>query len=153
MQTANPVRATGSCLCGAVKYRVRGELRPVVYCHCEQCRRSSGHFVAATATRKENLIIDSDKALSWYHSSDVASRGFCNVCGASLFWSLKSDTCVSIMAGTIDQPSKLEAVEHIYVDFKADYYTLDDGLPRRPQGEQQTTLAGPDQVPAAGEIL
>jgi hypothetical protein len=41
------IRATGGCLCGAVRYEVRGPLRPVVYCHCTQCRRTSGHFSAS----------------------------------------------------------------------------------------------------------
>ena len=39
----------GSCLCGAVRYIVRGELRHVVGCHCGQCRKTSGHYVAATS--------------------------------------------------------------------------------------------------------
>ena len=41
----------GRCLCGAVNYRVDGPLRPVVACHCGQCQRTSGHFVAATSGR------------------------------------------------------------------------------------------------------
>lgn len=44
---------TGGCMCGAVRYAVHGPLRNVITCHCEQCRRSSGHFVAATACRRE----------------------------------------------------------------------------------------------------
>ena len=39
---------TGGCLCGGVRYEVDGPLRDVVACHCSQCRRTSGHFVAAT---------------------------------------------------------------------------------------------------------
>ena len=39
------------------------------------------------------------------------------------------------MAGCIDQPCGLEAVEHLYVDSKADYYEINDELPQHPQGE------------------
>jgi len=42
-------------LCGAVRYEVRGPLRPVVACHCTQCRRMTGHFLAATAAREADL--------------------------------------------------------------------------------------------------
>ncbi|MDQ7071565.1 MAG: hypothetical protein Q9M48_12655 [Rhodobacterales bacterium] len=38
----------GGCNCGRVTYRVRGPLRPVIACHCSQCRKASGYFVAAT---------------------------------------------------------------------------------------------------------
>ena len=37
---------TGGCLCGAVRYAVTGALRDVVGCHCSQCRRTTGHFLA-----------------------------------------------------------------------------------------------------------
>ena len=46
---------TGGCLCGGVRYAVTGPLRDIIACHCEQCRRSSGHFVAATACRREQI--------------------------------------------------------------------------------------------------
>ena len=42
---------TGSCLCGEVAYEVTGPLRPVVNCHCLQCRKTTGHFMAATFNR------------------------------------------------------------------------------------------------------
>ena len=45
------VRATGSCLCGAVRYEVGGELRDVIYCHCEKCRRTHGHAAAYAGER------------------------------------------------------------------------------------------------------
>ena len=41
--------ATGRCLCGAVAYEVRGPLRDVLICHCEECRRWHGHMAACTA--------------------------------------------------------------------------------------------------------
>ena len=144
MQTNRPVRATGGCLCGAVKYQVLASLRPVVYCHCSQCRRTSGHFVAATATLKKNLVLLSDQGLSWYQSSASAKRGFCGVCGSSLFWSPESDNYVAIMAGTLNQPTELEAVKHIFVLHKADYHDLNDGLPQRQQGDRQTIMFDDD---------
>ena len=131
------VRATGGCLCGPVRYEVRGPLRAVVNCHCEQCRRTSGHFVAATAARVEDLVLVESGGLSWYESSPTARRGFCRTCGASVFWEPVSGESVSIMAGTLDPPTGLETVAHIFVEDAGDYYEIDDDLPRHPQGEHR----------------
>ncbi|MDB3912880.1 GFA family protein, partial [Paracoccaceae bacterium] len=40
---------TGSCECGAVVFELSGKLRDVVACHCGQCRKTSGHYWAATS--------------------------------------------------------------------------------------------------------
>lgn len=133
MSTAPTTDATGSCLCGAVKFRISGTLRKVVYCHCEQCRKTSGHFVAATACDTERLEISEDAGLSWYESSDIASRGFCSRCGSSLFWKPAHGRYVAVMAGTIDTPTGLRSRQHIYVADASDYYELCDGLPQFPQ--------------------
>ncbi len=121
---------TGRCLCGAVRYAVQGPLRPVSYCHCSQCRRTSGHFVAATACDVEHLALPEQAGLRWYRSSPQAKRGFCGECGSSLFWKPNSGREISIMAGTIDPPTGLDAVEHIFLADASDYYELADGLPQ-----------------------
>ena len=132
------VTATGGCLCGAVRYEVRGALRPVINCHCGQCRRTSGHFVAATASRREDLTLVESGGLRWYESSETARRGFCQTCGSSLFWESVSGGRVSIMAGTLDRPTGLETVAHIFADDAGDYYEIpDDGLPRHPEGDHR----------------
>ncbi|MBT8099512.1 MAG: GFA family protein [Gammaproteobacteria bacterium] len=122
--------AEGQCLCGAVRFSVSGPLRPVVYCHCEQCRRSSGHFVAATACHPADLKIADDAALRWYRSSAEAERGFCGNCGSSLFWRPDHRGHTSIMAGSLDRPTGLTAKQHIFVNMSSDYYEISDGLPR-----------------------
>ncbi|MDP6764861.1 MAG: GFA family protein, partial [SAR324 cluster bacterium] len=33
-----------SCLCRGIRFKIRGELRPVIYCHCSQCLKTHGHF-------------------------------------------------------------------------------------------------------------
>ena len=137
MSTAPMTDYSGSCLCGSVAYKVAGNLRPVDYCHCSQCRKSSGHFVAATACDPRHLVLTSDKNLQWYASSPGAHRGFCNVCGSSLFWRPKHGGHISIMAGTLDVPTGLKAIEHIYVADASDYYTIADGLPQH-AGDPET---------------
>ena len=69
-------KATGGCLCGAVKYQVTGVLRPVVACHCTQCQKTSGHHVAATSAPRENIALLEEQGLKWYFSSKGIRRGF-----------------------------------------------------------------------------
>lgn len=119
---------TGSCLCGGVAYSVTGPLRDVIACHCGQCRKTSGHHVAATQAPAAALIIERDETLTWYRSSDTAERGFCNRCGGNLFWRPIGGAHVSIMAGTLDDTSELSLKRHIFVRFRADYVDLPDGV-------------------------
>ena len=126
---------TGSCLCGAVSYEIDGPLRPVVGCHCVQCRKTSGHHVAATQGYWDRLRLTSDQGLTWYRSSDQASRAFCRVCGGNLFWRRHGNENVSIFAGTLDTPTGLEMSCHIHTHTAGDYYSLDDGLPKIDQSE------------------
>ena len=51
---------TGSCLCGSVRFRISGHLRGVVYCHCWQCRKQTGHFVAATNAQDADIAIEGE---------------------------------------------------------------------------------------------
>ena len=125
-----PLRATGGCLCGAVRYEVRGALRPVVACHCSQCRRMTGHFLAATAARDGDLAIIVDDGLRWYQSSPSARRGFCALCGSTLFWRGTGRDYTAIAAGSIDGATGLELVQHIYTADKGDYYAISDGVPQ-----------------------
>ena len=120
----------GGCLCGAVRYRVTAALRDVVACHCSQCRRTSGHFVAATSAPAAALALDRDSGLAWFRSSDSAERGFCRVCGGNLFWRMVGSDEVSIMAGTLDTPTGLRIAKHIFVADKSDYYTLEGAAPQ-----------------------
>ena len=43
------MKATGRCECGGVRYRIDGDVRDVVNCHCGRCRRFTGHHMAATS--------------------------------------------------------------------------------------------------------
>jgi hypothetical protein len=117
----------GGCLCGAVRYETEGPLRPVVACHCTQCRKTSGHHVAATSAPREGVKIEG--RVQWYQSSAEARRGFCPVCGSNLFWD-GPGSHLAICAGTLDTPSGLRLEGHIFCADKGDYYDIDDDLPK-----------------------
>lgn len=127
---ARKPRATGGCLCGAVRYEVRGPLRTIIACHCTQCRRQTGHFMASTSCRLEDFALTREDGLRWYQSSASARRGFCGQCGSVLFWEGKGSDRVSISAGSLDGRTGLKIAQHIFVADKGDYYTIADGLPQ-----------------------
>ena len=126
---------SGGCLCGAVRYEVRGPLRPVVMCHCTQCARVTGHVMAATAARHGNFRLLSESGLGWYVSSAEARRGFCTRCGSTLFWQGGGRDYVSIAAGTLDDSSGLHTACHIFTADKGGYYEIGDSAPQRRDGD------------------
>jgi hypothetical protein len=126
------VTASGGCLCGRVRYRVRGELRDVVFCHCSRCRRTHGHVGAYTACAREDLELADAGTLRWFEL-DGSRRGFCAGCGASLFWDREGRATVSVAAGTLDEPTGLRPLRHIFVADAGDYYEITDDLERFPQ--------------------
>jgi hypothetical protein len=128
------VRATGRCLCGAVRYEVRDSLRDVLVCHCEECRRWGGYLGAFSAARAEDLVLVADTALRWVVSPESdrnARRGFCGECGSGLFWHAAGSERINIAAGTLDRPTGLRIAGHWYTHEAGDYDELpEDGLPR-----------------------
>jgi hypothetical protein len=117
--------ATGGCLCGGVQYEVRGPLRDIIACHCVQCRRTSGHFVAATACRRKYFHLVKSETLRWYVAVPGFRRGFCSECGASLFFEEEGQDRVSLAAGSLDKPHALKIAAHIFAREAGDYYRLD----------------------------
>lgn len=121
---------TGSCECGKVAYELHGELRPVIACHCTQCRKTSGHYWAATNVVNANLKIVSGTGLKWHRSSETAQRGFCQDCGSSLFWRKDGEGTTSVGAGTIDGETGLDTEKHICVADKGSYYEIGGNVPQ-----------------------
>ena len=122
----------GSCECGEVTFSVNGPLSPTFACHCSQCRKTSGHYWAATEVPSTHLRLIKDSELKWYRSSDQARRGFCVSCGSSLFWEADGEGTTSIGTGTLDDlpNGATTVVKHIFMANKGTYYDVADGLPQ-----------------------
>jgi hypothetical protein len=123
---------TGGCLCGAVRYSVRGPLRGIIVCHCGQCRRSHGHLSAYTSAARADVMLEGAEALRWFATSARGRCGFCGTCGSSLFFEPAGEPRLAIAAGTLDQPSGLEIIGHEYVADRADYEDTDRDRPAFP---------------------
>jgi hypothetical protein len=123
----------GSCLCGAVRFTVAGELAPPNACHCIMCRKHSGHFFASTEVAKTALAITGAEHVTWYQSSAKVRRGFCARCGSSLFWDPPHRDWIAVAMGAFDGPTGTQMNLHIFVADKGDYYSIADGLPQNPQ--------------------
>ena len=121
----------GGCLCGGVRYEVRGPLRDVVVCHCSRCLRTHGHAAAYSACALDDLALVRDGTLRWYEALGRA-RGFCESCGACLFWRAEGRPTISIAAGTLDRPTGLRTVAHIHTADHSDYYEISGPGERHP---------------------
>jgi hypothetical protein len=122
---------SGSCLCGAVAFEIHGPLRPVIACHCIQCRKQTGTYMSATACADVDLVFTRRDGLAWYRSSHDAQRGFCRECGSALFWKADAGSTTSISAGAIDGKTGVALDGHIFCESAGDYYEIAGGSYRR----------------------
>lgn len=135
MENSNVQKKTkGGCLCGEVQYEIYGELRDIVNCHCSKCRKFHGNYGAYTSIQVENLKITQQKSLKWYKSltdeTPNVHRGFCSECGSSLFWHPKDQPHIAIAAGSLNPPTNLKTMGHVWCSQIADYYKIEDDLPQ-----------------------
>ena len=123
----------GSCLCGAVNFEVSCALPGPDACHCTQCRKWTGHFLAGTDVPRSALTIHGADNVTWFQSSEKARRGFCSRCGSSLFWDPLHKDWIGVSMGAFDAPTDTKLRIHIYVADKGDYYDINDGVPQKQQ--------------------
>ena len=144
----SPLRASGGCLCGAVKYEIHGTLHNVINCHCSKCRHIHGHIAAYASSKREDLKLVEQCGLKWYRSvkdeTPNVYRGFCKECGSSIFWDDRGDVYIYISAGTLDQPTGLKTIGHIWLKQAGDYYELTDYLEKYEEDSKGKFVANED---------
>jgi hypothetical protein len=121
----------GGCLCGAVQYEVPDSFAYVGYCHCSECRRTSGSAFAAVAglPDSELVVTDGQEHLSEYQKSPNTRLHFCRVCGSNLF-ARKSSGVVHLRLGTLRDAPSTRPMGHVFVGSKAPWHEITDSLPQ-----------------------
>ena len=116
------VRASGSCLCGAVRYRVYGAMRPVVSCHCNMCRQWGGSPTHSVHCGTD-VSFTNPEYISVYQSCDWAELGFCKNCGSHLFYRLLEGGDYVLSTGSFVNSDAFELKQQIFIEEKPAYYS------------------------------
>ncbi len=121
---------TGSCLCGAIRYRTPLPKLTPTLCHCSSCRKAAGaHAVGLYTVERELAVVEGQ--LTEYPSSDKVVRTFCGRCGSALtYWHADWPGDLSFTIATLDDPSSVAPVDHTWMADAASWDTPGDGLPQ-----------------------
>ena len=126
--------ATGSCLCGAVRFRIDPAPRAVYFCHCGQCRKAQGSaFVASVPVPVAHFtLVSGADALCCYRATPHKGRYFCGQCGSPIYSFVDGGDTLRVRAGTLDAGVELQPAAHIFTADPAPWHEIGDSLPRHP---------------------
>jgi hypothetical protein len=135
--------AQGTCLCGTVQYEVDGPFSMMVHCHCSMCRSHHGTaFATFVAAPLASLRWKSGESnITEYSSSEKGKRPFCNTCGSVTPTRAPEMGLVIIPAGNLTGDLGIKPSMHMFVDYKAPWYSISDDLPQHAQWPPK--FAGP----------
>jgi hypothetical protein len=123
--------AVGGCRCGAIRVRARGQAAGVIYCHCSDCRRSSGAPVSLFVGYRTEQVDNERGMLKIYESSPGVSRCFCGDCGTPLsYQDERLPGEIYVPMGVFDVPEAFEPEMHDWVSQRIGWLDIRDGLPR-----------------------
>jgi hypothetical protein len=141
-QAAAPVRL-GGCLCGAVRYKVSGDVGRPMACHCHMCRRFHGALGVFIGASRGAIELSGSENIHWFASSANAERGSCRLCGSKLFWRDLTGEAMDVTVGCLDRSEDAAPTGHIWVDHRGDYEVIDDGLPMYAQSSRKAGVPVP----------
>lgn len=110
---------TGGCQCGAVRFRVNGELLRASICHCRMCQKASGGFYMPLVAVKPKDVEWTRGAPGYFQSSNHIKRGFCSACGTPLTYEPPDDIALAI--GAFDHPETIEPIIQFGTETKLPY--------------------------------
>jgi len=121
---------TGGCLCGAVRYEIRGASSKPALCHCASCRRSSGAPVIGWATIRGADFSFTAGEPALYRSSEKVERSFCSTCGTQLTYGHQGEHgWVDVTICSMDDPEQMAPMDHIWVSHRLSWMEHIEELP------------------------
>ena len=109
------MKASGGCLCGAVRYQIDGDPIFSGHCHCIDCQKVTGETTTYAVTAD---------------SGQPYIRHFCPKCGSVVFGEPTSMAGVNtVPAGTLDDTSLFVPEMVVYTKSRPAWDHIDSGLP------------------------
>ena len=106
----------GGCHCRGVRFCLTGPLRQALICHCRDCFQIVGLSCGATSVPDESFDLTAQQTFGWYDSPAWAKRGFCQNCGASLFYRFNGICRTSVVIGRLLDVNDLVIADQVFVN-------------------------------------
>lgn len=123
---------TGSCLCGAVTYRVRGPFKQFAHCHCGRCRKATGtgHATNLYVERRNFEWLTGEESTVRYDlpSAKSFATTFCRTCGSPLPHHTRSGVTMVVPAGSLDDEPGSSPQVRIFWDSRASWDGSAEGV-------------------------
>ena len=116
---------TGGCQCGAVRFRAE-RLGGASICHCRMCQKAFGGFFGPLVSGYG--VVWTRGAPSYFESSNLFRRGFCQRCGTPLSYELinrRPDDAVELAIGAFDDPRVATPIAQVNLNDRLPFF---DGL-------------------------
>lgn len=136
---------TGGCQCGAIRFRVEGDLGEACVCHCRMCQKAFGGLYAPLVWVRDTVFTWTRGAPKHFKSSNVVARGFCSNCGTPLTYEAPDGVAMAI--GAFDHPEQIAPRTQYGVEGKLPYMDQIATLP------EKHTLADVATTPYLGDII
>jgi hypothetical protein len=128
--SAAPVRITGGCQCGAIRYALHAEPTGASICHCRMCQKAFGSYFAPLAGVPLADFEVTRGTIAWFRSSDEVERGFCRDCGTPLiFHYVGSERRISVALGSLDDPAAIRPAEQYGIESRLPWFADLPALP------------------------
>lgn len=128
----------GRCLCGEIRFEIRGESLGSGQCYCRDCRYICGGGPAnAFVVFKSDLKLIKGEPQAYEsetHTGGVAKRQFCGTCGTPVFGSkTSSPETVAVFAGTLQDDSSFKPQAISWASSAPHWAVLDSKIPAFPR--------------------
>ena len=122
---------TGACCCRSVRFNVADAFRYAAYCHCSNCRRTTGlAFKPFAGIERARLAVVEGQDRLLIFGDENANDTHCAVCGSLLYSVVRDGAFVHVAMGALVDDPSIRPDRHIFVGSKAPWFTIADSLPQ-----------------------